>query len=246
MGFADRHGDAVVDPNSPKAFGVCDDCGRWENLYRLRDQNEWQGPKIAWVGTKKCWRCLDKPQPQLRPITLPADPVPVKNPRPEAFTLINMPSGFTQYTMWPGGQPLPFGVELMDENGEPILDNFGQPILLEIGSDGPALLAQLSEMTGIPVPADIQIYNGTITTPEVAQALIPASPTRSYIAIFNPCTAPIYVSTGTAVAGVAPAIMLGSGGCLFWATAQGFGQAYTGAMTVVGYFAECPFYAYGN
>lgn len=246
MGFADRHGDAVVNPQSPAGFGVCDDCGRWTNLNRLKKQMEWQGPKIAWIGTLVCRTCVDVPQPQLRPIKLPADPVPLINPRPEAFSLIDRPSGFSQYTMWPQGQPLLFGVELYDGNGNPILDGNGDPILIEIGSDGPALLAQLVEMTGITVPGTIQNYGGTITTAEVAQILIPASATRSYIAIFNPCTAPIYVSTGTAAPGVAPAMMLGSGGCLFWATAQGFGQPYTGAMTVVGYFAECPVYAFSD
>lgn len=34
-----------------------------------------------------CDECLDNPQPQLKPIILPADPVPVANPRPEPYAL---------------------------------------------------------------------------------------------------------------------------------------------------------------
>ena len=32
-----------------------------------------------------CRRCLDRPQQQLRAIVIPADPVPIKNPRTEPF-----------------------------------------------------------------------------------------------------------------------------------------------------------------
>lgn len=38
-----------------------------------------------------CDRCYDTPQEQLRSIILPADPVPVQNPRPERYTIDNNP-----------------------------------------------------------------------------------------------------------------------------------------------------------
>jgi len=33
-----------------------------------------------------CPECLDVPQPQLRTIIIPADPLPIPNPRPENYT----------------------------------------------------------------------------------------------------------------------------------------------------------------
>lgn len=246
MGFGDIQGRARTDPSAPRAQGVCDECGEHYNLLSLRKQMQWFGTALRWTGDLVCQRCICAPQAQLKAIRLPADPVPVGNPRPEFYTPVDMPLGFTTYTLWASGQPIPYGVELMDGSGNPILDNFGQPILIEIGTDGIALLAQLSAITGVPVPGDIQIYGGTLAAPLVAQQLIPAAVgSRTYIAIFNPCTAPIWVSTGTA-SSVSPSLTLGPGQALFWATAQGFGAPYQGAMTVYGNIASVPFYAYAN
>lgn len=244
MGFGDIHGHARVDPRRPRAFGRCDSCGFTYNLRDLRKQYEWAGASIVWQGQLVCDSCYCKPQPQLKAIRLPPDPVPVKNPRPWNFNQINMPLGFTEYSMWAGGTPLNFGVVLVDQDGNPILTSTGEEILIEIGSDGVALLAQLAEMTDIPVPGNIVSYNSTIQTRQVAQQLIPADPLRSYIAIFNPCTAPMGVSTGTATLGVTPSITIAGGACLFWATAQGYGTPYTGAMTIIGDFPGTPYYAY--
>lgn len=246
MAHGDIQGRAYTDPRNPNAKAVCDIGGEWRLRRDLKSQMEWSGTALVWNGLLVCSEHYDRPQEQLRAIRLPADPVPIINPRPENFQAANMPLGFTQYSMWPDGQPLPYGVELTDGNGNLILTDTGQPILLEIGSDGPALLAQLSVMSGIFIPGNIQSYNGAIAVQNVAQALVPASLTRSYIAIFNPCTAPLAVSTGTAVMGVVPSITLGSGGCLFWATAQNYGAPYAGAMTVVGQYPGCPVYVYAN
>lgn len=246
MAHGDIAGRARTDPRNPRAQGVSDFSGCWYQRGALKRQMEWSGTQLVWTGMLVPDCEMDKPNPQLRALRLPADPVPVMNPRPEDFQAANMPSGFTQYSMWPQGQPLPYGVELTDGNGNLILTNTGQPILLEIGSDGPALLAQLAQITGIPIPGNIQSYNATIGVQNVAQTLVPASPTRTYIAIFNPCTDPICVSTGTAVMGVVPSITLGSGGCLFWATAQNYGAPWPGAMTVVGQYPGVPLYAYSN
>lgn len=245
MAWGDISGYARTDPSAPRGFGVCDGCGRWRNLRDLKKQMEWTGPRLSWLGWLVCDECLDKPQAQLRPIALPPDPVPLLNPRPEAFARDNGAQGFTQYVMWAGGFPISYTVVLTDQNGNPILFG-GLEIILETGTDGVALLAQLAEMTGIPVPGTIQSRNGTIAAAGVAQSLVGANPTRSYIAIFNPCSAPIGVCTAQATAelGVPPTMTIGFGGCLFWATAQGYGAPYGGAMTVVGDIADVPFYCY--
>lgn len=244
MAWGDIAGDCVTNPNAPRAQGVCDYGGEWVQRHKLRKQLQWNGTAMVWTGQLVCDRHYDKPQPQLRTIQLPPDPLPVSDPRPESFNSINRPIGLTTYVMWPDGQPLNYGVVLMDGSGEPILDNLGQEILIEIGYDGIALLAQLSEMTGIPVPGNIQSYNSTITTQQVAQQLVPALANRSYIAIFNPCQAPIAVSFGTAAIGVAPSLNIGAGGCLFWATAQGYGAVNPAVMTVVAEFPNVPYYVY--
>lgn len=244
MGFGDIHGKAKVNPRAPRAFGRCDFGGETRNLHELRKQYEWAGTHLIWTGMLVCDEHYDDPQPQLKAIRLPPDPVPVKNPRPWNFSEIDRPSGFTQYIMWAGGQPLDFAVVLTDGNGDPIVTNTGQEILLEIGSDGTALLAQLAQMTGIPVPGNIVSYNTTIQSRNVPQQLAPAFAGRSYIAIFNPCTSPIGISTSSATIGVVPSITLGPGSCLFWATAQNFGAPYAGAISVIGDFPSCPVYCY--
>lgn len=244
MAWGDKAGYATTDPSQPRAFGVCDGCGAFYNLRSLRKQMQWMGPRLVWDGTLVCERCYCQPQPQLRPIRIPPDPVPVANPRPEPFSLDNALLGFTAYVMWAGGFPIDYTVYLTDSDGNPILFG-GNPVIIDRGHDGIALLAQLAEMTGIPVPATLQTRSGTIAEASVAQSLVTANPARSYIAIFNPCSVPIGVCTAVATAelGVFPTINIGAGGCLFWASAQGT-TPYAGAMTVVGPVAGLPFYCF--
>jgi hypothetical protein len=85
MGYASRSGRAVTNPEHPRAFGVCDDCGIWCNLHKLRYQWEWQGTQLVNLRFRKCDQCLDKPNPQLKARMAPPDPVPVWDPRPESF-----------------------------------------------------------------------------------------------------------------------------------------------------------------
>lgn len=79
-------GRARVSPQNPASFGVCQRCGIWYNLKDLVFQHDWRGLKLQNTQLLVCTvTCLDKPSPQLRPIILPPDPVPVMNPRPENF-----------------------------------------------------------------------------------------------------------------------------------------------------------------
>jgi hypothetical protein len=57
----------------------------WYNHDRLRWQFDWRGTAIQNLRILVCRRCYDQPQAQLRAIVLPADPIPVQNPRIEAF-----------------------------------------------------------------------------------------------------------------------------------------------------------------
>lgn len=87
MGSTSRTGRAVINPSAPEAVGVCDRCGNLWNLSRLRNQWQWQGTALMDTGVKVCPDCYDVPQPQLRTIILPPDPLPRLGARPEPYFL---------------------------------------------------------------------------------------------------------------------------------------------------------------
>ena len=76
-------GRARVSSRRPEAFAVCDRCGVWINHVNLTWQHEWAGPRLQNLRLLVCSRCLDDPNEQLRVYAVPADPLPIRNPRPE-------------------------------------------------------------------------------------------------------------------------------------------------------------------
>ena len=81
------HGRGVdVDVLAPRAQATCDRCGGHYNHWKLQYQYQWQGPKLQNRRILVCRDCLDVPQEQLRTIIIPPDPIPIDNPRPEAYT----------------------------------------------------------------------------------------------------------------------------------------------------------------
>jgi len=82
MSYASRLGRARISSRNPQAAAVCDRCGTVYNHVDLSWQNDWAGATMVNKRILVCNRCLDVPQMQLRAITLPADPVPIQNPRP--------------------------------------------------------------------------------------------------------------------------------------------------------------------
>ena len=87
MSYASLSGRARTSSTRPQAFAVCDRCGFWNNHYKLRWQYDYAGTSLVNQRLLVCSRCLDRPQQQLRAIVLPADPVPIINPRVEPFAL---------------------------------------------------------------------------------------------------------------------------------------------------------------
>jgi len=85
MGYASRQGRARVSSRNPQAAAVCDRCGGVYNHSSLSWQYDWAGASIINKRILVCNHCMDNPQQQLRAIVLPADPVPILNPRPEQF-----------------------------------------------------------------------------------------------------------------------------------------------------------------
>ena len=78
-------GRAQVHPRSPTSFGVCDRCGFLYNLQSLKFQFDYRGMQLQSTGFKVCRTCYDTPNPQRRPLILPPDPVPLRNPRVQDY-----------------------------------------------------------------------------------------------------------------------------------------------------------------
>lgn len=79
------HGRARVNSRNPRAFGICDRCGFLYNHDRLSWQYEWRGASLMNIRILVCETCNDVPQQQLRAIVVPADPVPIQNPRTQDY-----------------------------------------------------------------------------------------------------------------------------------------------------------------
>lgn len=66
----------------PSSLGCCERCGFNYYHSELQWQFEYLGPSLQNKYILVCTRtCLDVPQPQLKPIILPPDPMPIQNPR---------------------------------------------------------------------------------------------------------------------------------------------------------------------
>lgn len=81
------HGRARVNPSKPVSFAVCDRCSFWYNITDLHWQFQYAGPNLQNLHLLVCDKCLDEPQPQLKPRILPPDPMPTLNARPENFLI---------------------------------------------------------------------------------------------------------------------------------------------------------------
>lgn len=79
------HSHVSVDNDAPRAAAVCDRCGSWYKHNELKWQYEWFGTALTNTRFLVCYRCLDKPFIQHKVLVLPADPIPILNPRTEPF-----------------------------------------------------------------------------------------------------------------------------------------------------------------
>lgn len=85
MAYSSRSGRAKTSASSPQAHAICDRCGFRYNHVDLTWQFDWAGASLINKRLLVCRTCLDKPQEQLRAIIVPADPMPIANPRVEFF-----------------------------------------------------------------------------------------------------------------------------------------------------------------
>jgi len=85
MAYASRSGRARTSARDPRAFAICDRCAIWYNHHQLKWQFDWAGASLINKRILVCDTCYDEPQNQLRAIVLPADPMPIINPRVEPY-----------------------------------------------------------------------------------------------------------------------------------------------------------------
>jgi len=85
MGYASQAGRARTSSTNPQAHAICDRCGFRYNHINLRWQFDWRGASLQNLRLLVCNTCYDAPQEQLRAIVVPADPMPIVQPRVEDF-----------------------------------------------------------------------------------------------------------------------------------------------------------------
>jgi hypothetical protein len=93
MGYTGR---ARVNARFPRAHAICDRCGFRYNHQDLSWQFDWQGPRVINKRILVCEDCLDRMQEQKRVIVIPADPLPIMNPRPEDYVSSQNPIRVSQ------------------------------------------------------------------------------------------------------------------------------------------------------
>ena len=95
MAYASQAGRARTNARSPQAHAICDRCGFRYNHIDLRWQYDWRGASLANIRILVCEDCYDNPQQQLRAIVVPADPVPIQNPRIQDFVVAETNNRYT-------------------------------------------------------------------------------------------------------------------------------------------------------
>ena len=112
------HGRAKVSSRNPRAFGICDRCGFLYNHVNLQWQFDWAGASLINKRILVCDECNDVPQSQLRAIVVPADPVPILNPRIQDYNTAESDYRITQgnTTNTQTGIPVPGGDTRITQN----------------------------------------------------------------------------------------------------------------------------------
>jgi hypothetical protein len=80
-------GRATLDPENPRAFGMCHRCRFQYNLSDLAWQYDWFGPKIVRKHLLVCPTCMDELAHFKRTIVIPADPPPLFFTSPEPYSI---------------------------------------------------------------------------------------------------------------------------------------------------------------
>jgi len=160
-------GRASVSSRNPRAFGICDRCGFLYNHDRLQWQFDYAGAGLINKRILVCRPCLDTPQNQLRAIVLPADPVPIQNPRVQDYAsaetdnlAINAPTVLDPIT----GIPVPSTTDIVTQDGISITTQvLGKPTGLDQNAVMPLFGTEEYRVVLYPLSVTSQTGTSTIT-----------------------------------------------------------------------------------
>ena len=128
-------GRASVSSRNPRAFAICDRCGFLYNHDRLQWQFDYAGAGLINKRILVCSPCLDTPQNQLRSIILPADPVPIMNPRVQDYAAAetdNIATSAPTVTDFWTGIPIPSTTDIVTQDGQNLTTQvIGAPVDLD-------------------------------------------------------------------------------------------------------------------
>ena len=131
MGYASRSGRASTSATNPQAHAICDRCGFRYNHVSLKWQYDWRGASLQNIRLLVCNSCYDEPQEQLRAIIIPADPVPINQPRLQDFVAAETNTRVTsgQNSVDPvTGIPVPGGNTRITQNDDTrVTQQTGEP-----------------------------------------------------------------------------------------------------------------------
>ena len=131
MGYASQAGRARTSASNPQAHAICDRCGFRYNHVNLRWQYDWRGASMQNIRLLVCNTCYDVPQEQLRAIVVPADPVPIVDPRIQDFVAAEQNTRTTsgQNTIDPTtGIPIPGGdTRITQDDNTRVTQQTGEP-----------------------------------------------------------------------------------------------------------------------
>jgi hypothetical protein len=161
MAYASRQGRAIPRRG---AAAICDRCGFVWNHRDLKDQVEWRGPSLMSIRILVCPPCYDKPQENVRSVILPADPVPITNPRVQDFAAAE-----TDYrTIGPPridpitGLPIPSNIyRVTDDAKNRTLQPYGQPVGFDANAIMPTWTGVGTVHIGAVLPVLSVSANGT-------------------------------------------------------------------------------------
>jgi hypothetical protein len=150
---------------------------------------DWAGPGLINKRLLVCRRCLDTPQDQLRSILIPADPIPILNPRPQNFeeveTDTRVTSGQNTVDFWTG-LPVPGGNTRITQDDQarvtqatgsapgsfnplPGVPDPNDLYGVDYGRPGPRMEATLKAITLIPATGDFAYATQEIFSDGVSQ-----------------------------------------------------------------------------
>ena len=160
-------GRASVSTRNPRAFGICDRCGFLYNHDKLQWQFDYAGAGLINKRILVCSPCLDTPQNQLRSIILPADPVPIENPRVQDYAAaetdniaINAPTVTDFWT----GIPVPSTTDIITQDGINVTTQvLGRPTGLDQNAVMPLFGTENYRVVLSPLSVSSQTGTSTIT-----------------------------------------------------------------------------------